>query len=114
MRYDEVGADITVLSLIYASRFCLETEYLWFFLNLDCNVVSTVHMSTTSAVPAFIPQPDNYAWLIIGCFTCLIFPLSCCYLLRTTSDGKIYDLGGLPILSAWPFFSMRYGFMRKN
>ena len=78
-------------------------------------VVSTVHMSTiTSAIPAFILQPDNYAWLIIGCFTCLIFLFSCFYLLRTTSDGKLYDLGGLPILSAWPFFSVRYDFMRKN
>jgi sterol 14-demethylase len=58
-----------------------------------------------------IPLPDNYTWLILGC---LIFPISCFYLLRTTFDGKLYDLGGLPILSVWSFFSKRYDFMREN
>ena len=53
---------------------------------------------------------NSYAWL----FATLILTISTFYVLRTTSDGKLYDLGGLPILTAWTFFSKRYDFMRGN
>jgi len=53
---------------------------------------------------------NSYAWLLAA----LVLPISSFYLLRTTSDGKLYDLGGLPILTAWTFFSKRYDFMQEN
>ncbi|KAF9522381.1 cytochrome P450 [Crepidotus variabilis] len=33
------------------------------------------------------------------------------FMLRSTSDGRIVNLGGIPILNAWKFFSKRYDFM---
>lgn len=32
----------------------------------------------------------------------------------SSSKGGVYDLGGIPILTAWPFFTKRYDFLRKH
>ncbi|PPQ70347.1 hypothetical protein CVT25_000127 [Psilocybe cyanescens] len=35
-------------------------------------------------------------------------------LLRPSYDGKVYDLGGIPIFSVWAFFTRRYDFIREQ
>ena len=65
-----------------------------------------VHSTSVS----FSPPTNSWGWP----FVALILPIFCFYLLRTTSDGKLYDLGGVPILTAWTFFSKRYDFIRRN
>ncbi|KAH9478207.1 Cytochrome P450 monooxygenase [Psilocybe cubensis] len=35
-------------------------------------------------------------------------------LLRPSYDGKVYDLGGIPILTVWSFFTKRYDFIREQ
>jgi len=71
-------------------------------------------MNTTTGIPGnvntFIPFSKPANWLLAA----LIFPIFSFYLLRTTSDGKLYDLGGIPILTTWTFFSKRYDFIRRN
>lgn len=32
----------------------------------------------------------------------------------SSSKGGVYDLGGIPILAAWPFFTKRYDFLRNH
>ncbi|KAF9530197.1 cytochrome P450 [Crepidotus variabilis] len=36
------------------------------------------------------------------------------FLVRSSSDGRIVDLGGLPVTTAWKFFSKRHEFMMSN
>lgn len=36
------------------------------------------------------------------------------FLLRSSSDGHVFDLGGFPITTAWTFFSKRHEFMVSN
>jgi len=74
-------------------------------------------MNTTTGIPGdvntfilFSKPANSYGWLL-GALIFLIFGF---YLLRTTSDGKLYDLGGIPTLTTWTFFSKRYDFMREN
>lgn len=70
------------------------------------NTITRGNLHTIS----FSQPTDSYGWL----FAALIFSTLSFYLLRTTSDGKLYDLGGVPILTAWSFFSKRYDFIRMN
>lgn len=35
-------------------------------------------------------------------------------LLRPSFDGKVYDLGGIPVLTVWSFFTKRYDFIREH
>ena len=66
------------------------------------------NLHTTSS--SLSESANSYAWLLAA----LVLPIFSFYLLRTTSDGKLYELGGVPILTAWTFFSKRYDFMRGN
>lgn len=36
------------------------------------------------------------------------------YVLRTKQDGNVYDLGGIPIVTAWTFFTKRWDFLRGH
>lgn len=36
------------------------------------------------------------------------------FLLRTRTNGKIYDLGGIPLVIAWTFFTKRWDFIRGH
>jgi cytochrome P450 len=71
--------------------------------------------TTTSAIPSLhglLGSPTEYnVWVLAAA---LIVPLSSFLLLRTTTDGKITDLGGIPIATAWTFFSKRYDFVQAN
>jgi len=72
---------------------------------MNATILGNLHTSGSFSKPA-----NSYAWLLAT----LILTIFSFYLLRTTSDGKLYDLGGIPILTAWTFFSKRYDFMRDN
>lgn len=37
--------------------------------------------------------------------------LGSAYVLRTKKDGNVYDLGGIPIVTAWTFFTKRWDFL---
>jgi hypothetical protein len=36
------------------------------------------------------------------------------FLFRTRTDGKIHDLGGIPLVTAWTFFTKRWDFVRGH
>ena len=40
--------------------------------------------------------------------------LGSAYVLRTKKDGNVYDLGGIPIVTAWTFFTKRWDFLRGH
>ena len=41
----------------------------------------------------------------LGVVLCSFFPL------RTRTNGKIHDLGGIPLVTAWTFFTKRWDFV---
>jgi hypothetical protein len=76
--------------------------------DLESATMNTLTRANVHTIP-FSQSTDSY-WL----FLALVLTILSFYFLRTTSDGKFYDLGGIPILTAWSFFSKRYDFIRKN
>ena len=40
--------------------------------------------------------------------------LASTFLLHPTKDGNIYDLGGLPLITAWSFFTKRWDFIHRH
>lgn len=78
-------------------------------------------MSTLKATFTFSPVarllPDPAVWsieshIITIAIATLGIVLGSSYILRTKKDGNVYDLGGIPIVTAWTFFTKRWDFLR--
>ncbi|KAF9557039.1 cytochrome P450 [Agrocybe pediades] len=70
-----------------------------------------------SPLAQVLSTPSKWASEIpgsMGILATLLVAISSFLMLRSTSDGKVYDLGGLPVLSAWTFFTRRYDFIREK
>ena len=62
-------------------------------------------------------QPSEWGTNTTFLTTIFIVVLSIAILfaaLGSFSDDKIHNLGGFHIITAWPFFSKRYDFLREN
>jgi len=44
----------------------------------------------------------------------IAIPLFLFFFLRSTHNGKVLDLGGIPVFTAWNFFFNRFDFIQSN
>ena len=78
-------------------------------------VLLQFNMSTMKASFSLLPNPTE--WSIethistIAIATLGMIILSSSYFLRTKKNGNVYDLGGIPIVTAWTFFTKRWDFL---
>ena len=71
-----------------------------------------MNATTTALVPAAVV--GAYSPCLTATLVGIFVPLLLFFTLRSTSDGKVYDLGGIPVLTAWTFFSKRFDFIQSN
>jgi len=68
--------------------------------------------ATTTALPAgALGAVSPY---LTASLVGVALPLLLFFSLRSTSNGKVLDLGGIPVLTAWTFFSKRFDFIQSN
>ncbi|KIM37022.1 hypothetical protein M413DRAFT_448749 [Hebeloma cylindrosporum] len=72
---------------------------------------------TFSPIVQFLPDPSRWGVdpspipaLLAG----LAVILTSTFLLRSTKSDKVYDLGGIPVFTAWNFFKNRFDFFRDH
>jgi len=51
---------------------------------------------------------------VYGVFATFLVAILSFLMFRSTSNEKIYDLGGFPVITAWTFFTRRYDFIREK
>jgi len=68
--------------------------------------------ATTAALPTAVVE--GYGLYFTASLVGIVVPLLLFFSLRSTSNGKVYDLGGIPVLTAWTFFSKRFDFIQSN
>ena len=72
---------------------------------------------TFSPVARLLPDPaewgiESLSHIVTIAIITLGIILGSSYILRTKKDGNVYDLGGIPIVTAWTFFTKRWDFLR--
>ena len=70
-----------------------------------------------SSLVQFLPAPSRWntnSPPIRAIAAGLAVVLMSCFLLRSTTGDKIYDLGGIPVLTAWDFFKKRCDFLQGH
>ena len=73
--------------------------------------------ATFSPVVRLLPNPVEWGietHIITIAIATLGIILGSSYVLRTKKDGNVYDLGGIPIVTAWTFFTKRWDFLRGH
>lgn len=73
-------------------------------------------MSSNATVLADLPAWQQFpvGLTAVGAVAFALFTLWVFPALLPAKEGDIHTLGGLSILTAWPFFSKRYDFLRAN
>jgi len=71
-----------------------------------------MNATTTTTLPAEIA--GAYRPYLTASLVGIAVPLLLFFSLRSTFDGKVLDLGGIPLLTAWAFFSKRFDFIQSN
>jgi len=79
-------------------------------------MVQRTDITNFTGIPSYV---NGYsAWLIDHPFvfvvTCLCIAFLCAFFYGGKSSDKVNDLGGIPIISAWQFFTRRYDFIRQQ
>src|SRR3954468_4871092 len=74
------------------------------------------NVSGTRLATFLSSDPLGWPWeaIVSSISLCLVaFLVSNC-LVRSPPDAGVYDIGGLPIVTAWPFFTKRFDFLQRH